>query len=78
MAQVKGSYAIASKLDAPVPERADAAFVTAMHVSLLAAAGAALVAAITVVVPLSSPARRGSFARKDIGEDQRRATIPSP
>jgi hypothetical protein len=37
--------------------RADAAFVTAMHVALLTAAGAALVAAIVVLLLLAMPGR---------------------
>lgn len=53
-AQVKSSYAIASKMAAPIPGRANAAFVSAMHISLLAAAGAALLAAVTVSVLLGS------------------------
>jgi EmrB/QacA subfamily drug resistance transporter len=60
--EVKDSYAAASHLSAPIAERAHSAFVTGMHVALLSAAGAALFAAVGVVLLLarqdSSPARR--------------------
>lgn len=51
-AKVKGSYAVASMLPAPVPDRAHEAFVSAMHVALLTASGAALVAAAGVAILL--------------------------
>ncbi len=51
-AKVKGSFAIAAHLPAPIPDRAHAAFVTAMNIALITAVGAALVAAVTVVVLL--------------------------
>jgi hypothetical protein len=54
-AKVKASFAVASHLGAPIASRADTAFVTAMHVALLTAAGAALIAAAAVVFLL----RRG-------------------
>jgi EmrB/QacA subfamily drug resistance transporter len=60
-AEVKGSYAIASRLPAPISGRAHDAFVTAMHIALLTAAGAALFAAIGVVILL---ARRFENARQ--------------
>jgi EmrB/QacA subfamily drug resistance transporter len=52
-AQVKGSYAIASSLAPPIPDRAHSAFVAGMHVALLTASGAALVAAAGVVILLA-------------------------
>lgn len=57
-AQVKNSYATATKLPAPIPDRANTAFVTAMHVCLLTAAGAALLAAIGVVITLTGRSRK--------------------
>ena len=56
-AKVKGSFAIAAHLPAPIPDRARAAFVTAMNIALITAVGAALVAAITVVVLLRTRRR---------------------
>jgi EmrB/QacA subfamily drug resistance transporter len=56
-AGVKGSVAIASHLGATVSARADTAFVSAMHVALLTAAGVAVTAAALVIVLLS--ARKG-------------------
>ncbi len=56
-AKVKGSFAIASHLPAPIPDRANSAFVSAMHVSLLAAAAAALLAALGVTVLLARNAQ---------------------
>lgn len=58
---VKGSYAIASQLPAPIPDRAHTAFVSAMHLALLTAAGAALTAAI-VALTLMSRRWRGAPA----------------
>jgi EmrB/QacA subfamily drug resistance transporter len=52
-AQVKQSYALATQLPAPIPDRAHTAFVTAMHIALLTAAGAALIAAVGVVLLLA-------------------------
>jgi EmrB/QacA subfamily drug resistance transporter len=52
-AQVKQSYAIATQLPAPIPDRAHTAFVGAMHIALLTAAGAALIAALGVVLLLA-------------------------
>lgn len=51
-AQVKSSYAAASRFGADVADRAHTAFVTAMHVALLTGAGAALVAAVATVILL--------------------------
>jgi MFS family permease len=52
-AKVKGSYAVASTLAPPIPDRAHSAFVAGMNVALLTAAGAALVAAVGVVILLA-------------------------
>ncbi len=49
---VRGSFAIAAHLPAPIPARAHEAFTIALNVALLTAAGAAFVAAVTVVVLL--------------------------
>jgi EmrB/QacA subfamily drug resistance transporter len=46
---VRNSYAIASHLPPPIPDRAHSAFVIAMHAALLSAAGAALAAAVIVI-----------------------------
>jgi hypothetical protein len=58
--KVKGSFAIATHLPAPIPERANSAFVTAMHISLLAAAGIALIAAVGVFLLARNSAPAGS------------------
>lgn len=50
--EVRSSYAAASRFGLEVADRAHAAFVTAMHVSLLTGAGAALLAALATVVLL--------------------------
>ena len=55
--KVKGSFAIAAHLPAPIPDRAHTAFVTAMNIALLTAAGAAILAAVGVVVLLRSRRR---------------------
>jgi EmrB/QacA subfamily drug resistance transporter len=55
--QVKNSYAIASKMAAPIPGRVNDAFVSAMHISLLTASGAVLVAAAIVVALLAGHSR---------------------
>jgi EmrB/QacA subfamily drug resistance transporter len=52
-AKVKASYAIGSQFGAPVPERVHTAFVSGMHVALLAAAAAALVAAVVAATVLA-------------------------
>jgi EmrB/QacA subfamily drug resistance transporter len=56
--QVKSSYAIATTMPAPIPDRASTAFVTAMHVCMLTAAGAALIAAVGVVILLSGRSQK--------------------
>jgi hypothetical protein len=63
-ATVKASYALASRLPAPIPDRAYSAFVTAMHVALLAAAGAAVLAAVGVTLLLA----RASGSSRDARE----------
>ena len=52
-ATVKGSFAVAAHLAAPILERAHAAFLTGMNLALVTAAGAAVFAAVGVVVLLA-------------------------
>jgi len=52
-ATVKGSFAVASHLAAPIPERAHAAFLTGMNLALLTASAAAVLAAVGVAVLLA-------------------------
>jgi len=52
-ATVKGSFAVAAHLAAPIPERAHAAFLTGMNLALVTAAAAAMFAAVGVVVLLA-------------------------
>jgi EmrB/QacA subfamily drug resistance transporter len=49
---VRGSFALAAHLPAPIPAHAHEAFTIALNVALLTAAGAAFVAAVTVIVLL--------------------------
>ena len=56
---VKGSVAAASHLGGSISEHANTAFVTAMHVALLTAAGVALAAAVAVVVLLARRTQLG-------------------
>jgi hypothetical protein len=58
-AQVKHSYAVATQLPMPIPERAHIAFVEAMHIALLTAAGAATIAAIGVLLLLGRNSAAG-------------------
>jgi hypothetical protein len=51
--KVKASYAVASQLGSTVSSRADTAFVSAMHIALLTAAGVAALAAIGDVILLA-------------------------
>jgi len=60
-AKVKGSFAVAAHLPAPIPDRAHSAFVTAMNIALLTAVGAAIVGAVGVVLVLRN---RHAAARK--------------
>jgi EmrB/QacA subfamily drug resistance transporter len=62
-AQAKSSYPIAAGLPAPIPARANTAFISAMHISLLTAAGAALLAAGGVAILLVGRAR-GALAHE--------------
>jgi MFS family permease len=50
--QVKSSYALATRLPPPIPDRAHTGFVSAMHIALLTASGAALLAAVGVLILL--------------------------
>jgi EmrB/QacA subfamily drug resistance transporter len=56
-AKVKQSFAVAAHLTPPIPNRASAAFLTAMHLALLTAAGAALMAAVVVTLLLAKSSR---------------------
>ena len=72
--EVKHSYALATQMPAPIPERAHTAFVTAMHVALLTAAGAAIVAAVAVAL-LLAPSSASSRSLAQPGRDKR-STAP--
>jgi MFS family permease len=63
-AKVKGSFAIAAHLPAPIPDRAHTAFVTAMNIALLTAAGAAILAAVGVVLLLSKRRQNGRVSAR--------------
>jgi MFS family permease len=67
--RARGSFALALHVGGPVRAAASSAFVDGIHAGLLCAAGAALLAAITVTVLLSPALRRrqpaGSGARED-------------
>jgi MFS family permease len=56
-AKVKASYAAGSQLGPPISDRAHTAFVSGMHVALLTAAAAAIVAAIGAVLLLTRHSR---------------------
>jgi EmrB/QacA subfamily drug resistance transporter len=73
-AEVKASYATASRFGAEVAARAHTAFVTAMHVALLTGAGAALVAALATLILL---ARRRQEASSDERATAEAASCPS-
>ncbi|HUA45738.1 MAG TPA: MFS transporter [Solirubrobacteraceae bacterium] len=62
-AEVKRSYAVASRLGTQAADRAHSAFVSAMHIALLTGAGAALLAAIATLVLL---ARRRETAHEPV------------
>jgi hypothetical protein len=64
---VKASYAIAARLGPHIADRAYSAFVSAMHIALLAGAGAVLLAAAATVIllarrPHAMSARHGRAA----------------
>lgn len=73
-AEVKSSYAAASRFGAEVSDRAHTAFVAAMHVALLTGAGAALLAALATLILL---ARRRQGASPDEHETADAARRPS-
>jgi len=78
--QVKSSYALATQLPPPIPDRAHTAFVSAMHIALLTAAGAALLAAVGVVVLLSrrwQPAPADELAAIPAGANADRSPRPA-
>jgi EmrB/QacA subfamily drug resistance transporter len=59
-AKVKESFAVASHMSGPIASRASDAFVAAMHVALLTASGAALIAALVVTLLLARSSDRES------------------
>jgi EmrB/QacA subfamily drug resistance transporter len=78
-AEVKRSYAIASRLGTQAADRAHTAFVSAMHIALLTGAGTALLAAIATLVllarretaPAHAPAhKRAPALRSQVRTDQ--------
>jgi hypothetical protein len=77
-AEVKASYAVASRFGTGVSDRAHAAFVTAMHVALLTGAGACLVAALATVILLSGSRRRQTQARSTMPPGARRHASSKP
>jgi EmrB/QacA subfamily drug resistance transporter len=62
-ATVRNSYAAASHLGGQIAARSHAGFVDAMHIALLTAAGAALTAAVLVVLLLARPLRQSAHDR---------------
>lgn len=80
-AQVKSSYALATRLPPPIPDRAHTAFVSAMHIALLTASGAALLAAIGVVILLSrrwQPVPAHELEALPTGAEARKRTVTMP
>jgi len=79
--RARGSFALALHVGGPVRAAASSAFVNGIHAGLLCAAGAALLAAITVTVLLSPAPRRrhpaGSGARKDREDTEDRELAPA-
>jgi hypothetical protein len=63
--KARGSFALAIHAGGPVRASASTAFVNGIHAGLLYAAGAALLAAVTVAVLLSSTRRSRQAARRD-------------
>jgi EmrB/QacA subfamily drug resistance transporter len=64
-AEVRRSYAAASRFGTEVSDRAHTAFVSAMHVALLTGAGAVLAAAVATLVLLARHPRIASAAGSD-------------
>ncbi len=64
-AEVKRSYAAASRLGTQVSDRAHTAFVSAMHVALLTAAGAVLLAAVATVILLARRPQTASTRERE-------------
>jgi EmrB/QacA subfamily drug resistance transporter len=77
--KVKDSYAFASQLPAPIPDRVHAAFVTAMHIALLTASGAALLAALGVMLLLARRSPRATAEATDPAPTiTHAAAVPAP
>jgi len=70
--KARGSFAVAIHAGGPVKASASSAFVDGMHIGLLYAAGAALVAAITVAVLLAGQRRRQPVGRQVDGDNGNR------
>jgi EmrB/QacA subfamily drug resistance transporter len=64
-AEVKRSYAAASRLGTQASDRAHTAFVSAMHIALLTGAGAVLIAAIATVILLARRPHQASTSAPD-------------
>ena len=79
--RARGSFALALHVGGPVRAAASSAFVNGIHAGLLCAAGAALLAAITVTVLLSPALRRrhpaGAGAREDREDTDDRELAPA-
>ena len=77
--RARGSFALAIHAGGPVRASAISAFVDGLHTGLLYAAGAALLAAITVVALLAGQRRRpaGFRAHEDHENRQDQASSPS-
>jgi hypothetical protein len=67
--EVKSSFAVAAHLGGPISDHAQMAFMTAMHVALLAAAGVAIAAAIGVTLLMARRSPASERAGTDAGAD---------
>jgi EmrB/QacA subfamily drug resistance transporter len=74
-AEVKASYATASRFGAEVSARAHTAFVGAMHVALLTGAGAALLAALATLILLARRRQGAPSERQRLDTDPRRHPV---
>jgi EmrB/QacA subfamily drug resistance transporter len=76
-AEVRASYATASRFGTEVSDRAHAAFVTAMHVALLTGAGAALLASLATVILLARRSQTAPAREPEDGErrSERRGSL---
>jgi MFS family permease len=67
--EAKSSFAVAAHLGGPISDHAQTAFMTAMHVALLAAAGVAIAAAIGVTLLMARRSPASEPAGTDAGAD---------